>query len=684
MILKDVTFAMRSAAHMKVNAEFAHVRLSLAEVLAVLFGLAVLSAMLSYTMGRDLNWDYFNYHGYAVFDMFGTRLDHDFFPAGMQGHLNRLAYLPMALMESAGWHSALTAAVLAVLQSTNLLFLYLIARELSAGVVQPRAQAAVITLLGASSNVFMLQLGSSFVDPLTTPPVMAAVWILLRRTDPKALFGAGILCGAAVALKLTNAPFAAGLLVAAGLCGASISAAAYTMLLAGSGLGLGFALLYAYWGWKLVEVYGSPVFPLFNNLFKAPDFATEAVSFHRFVPQSFLDALSLPFRMAQHESWIYSEVMSPDLRPALLVMLVLALSLATAWRIIHRSHVVSQQDVGLQASGLRRLVVFFCVSLVCWLLTSANGRYATPLLLLLGPLIYIAASRLLEPRSAGMLCLVTLCIQAFMIVDVGNPRWNASDWRAHWLTGSVPAELKAQPHLFLSISPSSESFVAAYVHLESVFVAPIGLHPIPTDGPGWSRFTALRDRYLGRTRILFTSMPLRTPEALAQRITATNLFIDRLGLTIKPDRCYELVFEEPDPDALHYLWSRDKEKVRMARILYACDAVPATPSTQLASLRAQATKVMDAFERRCPGVFAPHQVQIEGDGQTWIRGYGKFDLFLYVNFAKNMIYYRMERQATNVIIGKVSTWQQDIEQFRCVLPHGGARDISTLNTDANR
>jgi hypothetical protein len=681
---RDLTFAMRSATNLKVNNELTHVRVSPTEVLAVFLSFAVMSAMLSYAMGRDLNWDYFNYHGYAVFDVFGTRLDHDLFPAGMQGHLNRLAYLPMALMESAGWHSALTAAVLAALQSTNLLFLYLIAREISAGSAQPRAQAAVITLLGAASNVFILQLGSSFVDPLTTPPVMAAVWILLCRTDQKALFGAGILCGAAVALKLTNAPFAAGLLVAAGLGGASISAATYAMLLAGTGLGLGFALLYAHWGWKLVETHGSPVFPLFNNLFRAPDFATESVSFHRFVPQSFLDALSLPFRMAQFESWIYSEVPSPDLRPAVLVMLVFALSLATAFRIAHRRPVISKRDIGLQASGLQRLVVFFCVSLVGWLLTSANGRYATPLLLLLGPLIYTAAARLLGLRPAGMLCLVTLCIQVFMIADVGNPRWNASDWRAQWLTGSVPAELKAEPQLFLSIGHSSESFVAAYVHPESVFIAPIGLHPIPTDGPAWSRFTSLRDQYTGRTRILFTSMPLRTSKAREQRITAINLFVDRLGLTIDPNRCHELVFEEPDPDALHYLWSRDKEKNGMERILYACDAALATPSVRLASLRAQATEIMDAFERRCPEIFAPRQVQIEGDGETWVRNYGKFDLFLFVNFTTGTIHHHMMQQATDIVIGNVGTWRQDADRFSCTLPHSGKRDISTLNADANR
>jgi hypothetical protein len=31
-----------------------------------------------------------------------------------------------------------------------------------------------------------------------------------------------------------------------------------------------------------------------------------------------------------------------------------------------------------------------------------------------------------------------------------------------------------------------------------------------------------------------------------------------------------------------------------------------------------------------------------------------------------------------VAIGKVSTWEHDIERFVCRLPHGGRRDASTL------
>ena len=61
-----------------------------------------------------------------------------------------------------------------------------------------------------------------------------------RRGDPRALFFAGVLCGAAVALKLTNAPFAAGLLVAAMVTRVGPMAWLRSLLSVGAGLAAGF------------------------------------------------------------------------------------------------------------------------------------------------------------------------------------------------------------------------------------------------------------------------------------------------------------------------------------------------------------------------------------------------------------------------------------------------------------
>jgi hypothetical protein len=587
--------------------------------------------------------------------------------------------------DRAGWHSAAVAAVLAALQSTNLLFLYLIVRELAAGASRPRTLAVVLVALGAASSIFLLQLGSTFVDPMTTPLVMAAVWLVMRRGDPRALFFAGMLCGAAAALKLTNAPFAVGLLAATLSFNLRWVEMARSLLGASFGVAVGFLTLYGYWGWRLAELHGSPVFPLFNNLFRSPDFAEHPVSFQRFVPQTVLDALTLPFRMIEHRSWVYAEVMSPDLRPGLLVVLAILAAGLAGWRARYRT----QADAMAMAApwnpeAHRRLVVFFVVATVAWMATSGNGRYATPLLLLLAPLIYTTGARLLGVRAAALMCLMVLPAQVLFIVDAGNPRWAPSDWTARWIPVSVPAGLAQAPQLYVSTSVSSESYIAAHVHPDSVFVNPIGLSPIATGGPGWARFEALRDRFVGRVQVLFLAPTLASAEERAQYVAAKNASIDRLGLAIEPGQCEYIVVNQAEAEALPYLWGRIEGRVRHARTVAACAARPAAPSARLAALRAQAAAAFDAIERKCPDIFAPNGVQVEGTGRRWSRNYTKFDLFISLDYESGDIFYRLEHQGADVLLGNRRTWEEDVRRFRCRLPHDGRRDISTLAGDEDR
>ncbi|MCC9596679.1 MULTISPECIES: glycosyltransferase 87 family protein [unclassified Rubrivivax] len=648
----------------------------------VLVTCAVLAVAVSYAMGRDLNWDFFNYHGYDAFDPFGARLGQDFFPAGYQAYLYRLAFLPFSLMDAAGWHSLAIGSVLAALHSLNVAFLYLVVREFVRDVPRPRFVAAAVTALGAAALPFIGQIGSTFIDPLATPLVMAALWVLLRAGRSRgnsAPAVAGVLGGLAVALKLTNVPFAIGLVAAAAVL-PGWTLAWRRAAVAALATGLGFALLYLPWGWKLWSLHGSPVFPLFNNVFGSPDFPAYPIELHRFVPQTLEQLLTLPVAMLQHSSYVYVEQVAPDLRPA--VLLVLA-SAAVVLHAVRRTRGVPLALATRQPAPTAPLVAFVVVSTAVWVLTSTNGRYAVPLLLLLAPLIYVAGAALFGERRAAMLCLVLWVLQMVQIVDTGNPRWSPRDWAPRWLSAQVPERLQREPHLFVSISSSSESYVAAHVHPDSVFVNPIGLLSIPNDGPGWSRYTALRDRFAARTTIIFP-VPADIPEEKTRlRLARLQGAVDRLGLTFEPSRCEALRFGQAD-GAIPYLWRgpTGQPGVSLDRQVFACDATRlATPSAEQAAAREQASRIMDALERKCPAVFSPNGVQVEGSGDIWTRLYGKYDLFVNVNFARGDIVYVQERQSTDVPIGRVETWQQDIERFRCRLPHDGARDISTLDGD---
>lgn len=664
------------------SAAVPRVRLRWSEILLVAACAALACAFTAIALGRDLNWDYFNYHGYAALLALGGRTGQDFFPAGYQGYLNPLPFLPFALMQHAGWHSMAIAAVLAAIQSLNVLFLYLIAREVTVDAPYPRRTAAVLSVLGCASGVFASQIGSTFVDPTTTPPVIAGLWLLVRYPGRRAACAATALAGAAVALKLTNAPFALGMMAAVIVRqGLPFRRVGYTTVMWAATAGLvGFTALYGHWGWRLMKEFGSPVFPLFNHLFGAQDFPAQSVTFQRFVPQSLWQALALPFQMVELRSWIYTEIAAPDLRPVALIGLAIASVVMLATR---RTARVARHTGRSDSRTPLVLFGFFIPALLAWVVTSTNGRYAIPLLLLLGPLIYLAAVRVVGLRHASVVCLLLLALQVLHVVSAGNPRWNPRAWSPEWLPVAVPPALAAEPRLFVSIGQSSESYLAAYVHRDSVFTNPIGLISLANGAAGWQRFVALRDGFSGRTQVVFQISEEAARAGWEGPVGTYNAMVDRLGLAIETSFCQLIVVNSnvgviPPPQQIPTMHVNN-------RYLLSCAAQPKLrPDATLQAGRAKAAEIMDAFEHKCPHLFAPNGVQVEGTGRIWTRYYGNFDLYLRLDLENGPIQYRMEHQATAVTMGNIATWQTDLVQFNCMLPHNGSRNINTMITDANR
>jgi hypothetical protein len=115
------------------------------------------------------------------------------------------------------------------------------------------------------------------------------------------------------------------------------------------------------------------------------------------------------------------------------------------------------------------------------------------------------------------------------------------------------------------------------------------------------------------------------------------------------------------------------------RRLAACAARPKPePDAELTQRREIVQRITDALHARCPRYFQPAAPQVEGLREEWSRRYVRHDLLVYVNFPEDYISFRQENQGVAVAIGKVSTWEHDIERFVCRLPHGGRRDASTL------
>src|SRR5688572_17858799 len=93
----------------------------------------------------------------------------------------------------------------------------------------------------------------------------------------------------------------------------------------------------------------------------------------RFMPDTWRDAILRPIAMAAPDSGVYIEIMAPDLRFAMIGLLLLIWTMVI-WRVKWRP------------TPTLMLLVFVVTAFVPWLATTGNGRYFIPILLAAGPL----------------------------------------------------------------------------------------------------------------------------------------------------------------------------------------------------------------------------------------------------------------------------------------------------------
>jgi hypothetical protein len=373
-------------------------------------------------LSQDANWDLLNYHAYVPASLLDGSWFSAFHPAGIQSYLTPYQDLLQWPLMS-GLPAPIATAVLVAVQVSIFVPLGLILQTTVPGLSRSRALA--VGLIGVSGAMTMTELGGTMGD---IPPAVLVAWALFLllsvlagqapRAERRAAL-AGVLVGAAVALKLTVAYLAPGLLVIAVL-----------LVLAGNRRsGLVFVLvapavamiLYAPWAFVLQGNVGSPVFPLFNAIFQAPRFPATNFQDARFPVTSLVDLANLPIRQGLGTA-VTAELQFTDVR---WVVAMLAVGLGVG--------VAALRALGTGAR-LRRpdrlpalaLLGFWLVSYAVWALVFGVQRYVVLLEVLALPVIAIGVSLALprlptSPASLLMLILLAAILGGTTkIVDFGR------------------------------------------------------------------------------------------------------------------------------------------------------------------------------------------------------------------------------------------------------------------------
>ena len=644
--------------------------------MAMLLACLAVFSLLALTFGKDVPWDYFNYHAYSVELLSSDRLNQDFFAAGLNGYLNPIGFIPLAVTQHWQMDSMSTAVVLASLHSLNAFFLYLICRDGAACKPWPTKVAMALGwVLGVSTPVFLIHLGSTFVDPIGSALVMAATWLAIFRQQPRFMLLAGLLVGVGVAIKLSNIVFALAIAIAIALPRQQETPGQWFARVGSGAVGMlgGFALAQGWWSWHLQQVTDNPFFPLFNQVFQSPNFTTGNTGTLRFVPTSLTDLARLPYRIALPDSWAYLELSAPTVIPLATCSAAIALGTRQLIRFFPR------KNYFVAPTTDQRFLVTVAVAAGFWVATSSNGRYGISLFMLLGPTLAILLLRLLAQRYVVLLLALLAAFQTYTIYFLGLDRWNSSRWSPQLLSVEVPEELKRQPQLFLGLSSPSHTEIVPYLHPDSVFVNVRGIYSVPSTGTNGNKLDSLIAQFQNRTQVTFlvsSAIAGLTPDVQGQK-KSMNALIDRLGLRLLPDQCKTIRIGHQADLPTHF----NKNLSRPIEFrLMSCAAIRTTPNPAFAASRAQAAKIMDGFEAKCPDLFLPKQPQIEGTGQVWTRGYFNHDSFtLVVRFDKDMLFYGLGGQTSYTFIGKASEWRKVVADFKCEVPGKGKRGIDFFN-----
>lgn len=602
--------------------------------------------------GKDVNWDLLNYHYYLPYELLDGRLDRDFFAASAQSYLNPVGYLPFYLMVSSGWHSVVVSIVLAVAHGLSISLLFLLAWKLFAHL--PPSERAVFSCLaaalGAATAVFWPMVGTSFLDPLLVPPMLAGL-LLLVGGPPQALQRAafaGALFGAAAALKYSNGIYVLAALPLAlampGLTGGARLRACLAYLV---GALLALAALAGPWFALMLREFGNPVFPLMNAWFQSPHAPAVSMVSERFTPKDLAEALSFPFRMVALDRHLYSEIFAPDIRLAALVAGVFALPAVVLAR------------KGRQENSLRetdwRLLAFFAAGSLLWLASSANARYGMAVLLLAGIALARLAERLLPAHIARITLGVLLAVQVGTSVLASPARWFlAEPWSKRWLPYDAPERALREPALYLSLEMLSMAVVAPFVHSSSSFANFRGQHSIPTDSP---KLATLLERHRGRVRTLGRRLELVQGKPAADEVKAYDDILRRIGYRVDSADCFTIPWRPDDEDALSRAANRLTAASPSAEPLsvVSCALVPAPRDPTDVEKERQVSALFDRIERRCPALFRGQTAVTEPFGSGWSRNYGGLDARLEA-FGERVLLHRY-RAGTVLDFGRLSDWE---------------------------
>jgi hypothetical protein len=637
----------------------------------------VLALITNYHLGKDMAWDTLNYHLYAGFSAVHDRFAQDYFAAGPPSYFNPYAYVPFFLLVSAGLSALTISSVLASVHSIVLWLTYDLAVSVCPSVDRGKrfVFGVCAVALAFANPVLIQQFGSSFAD-VTTAVLVLAGWLLLAGTvcasSTTRVVCAGVLLGAATALKPTNSVHAIAAICILAMLPVSLGGRIRQALYYVAALGFSFLIVAAPWSYRLERMFGNPFFPLLNGVFRSPEFTSEPLRHFRFIPETLIEALWRPFAMIDPATMVHEELPAPDLRYAVLAVLISMLFFRRLWqRLKGADDPPTGADSAAAARRLTALGIGLAADWCMWLSGSGNSRYFLPMASVAAVVVVGLLFRLFAPRPKvrNYILVAIFATQATQLWMSAGFRWNAVPWDGRWFNITVPERLATEPNLYLTIGSQSNSFLAPFLAPGSGLVNFSGGYTLASEGANGPRVQALIQRYAPNVRVLLRGERLHNDEeGLAPRRGQVDDALEPFGLRVDMSDCAAIIVHGLPPDleiSIKNSMPAEERRPQDTTYLVSCRLLhsEADRSSMIARGRA-ANLVLDRLEDACPELFQPRRLATEHDGDAWQRIYVNTDLTAWVSHGwvkfRNPV-----RGGPPVVIGRESDWAKKPIRIAC-------------------
>jgi hypothetical protein len=380
-------------------------------------------------LGKDMSWDFRNYHWYIPYAFLNGRMGFDVSVAHQATYYNPLLDVPYYVL---GTHapSWLALGTLGAVQGANVVPLYLLAREIVTG-PERRLTAAIVTLFCMTGSLTVGIAGTTYYDNVLSLFVLSGLAAIVLNRDllrdgplgKVALVAglAGMAVGSAVGLKLPQAPFALGFAATLLILPGDAKHRAVRLLAGGIGGILGAALFAGYWLFKMYHDTGNPLFPYFNQYFDSPLALHASYRDTRFIPHHFRKIALFPllFSLDWH---VADDLPFQDVRVGLAYVLgIVSLPLLLLRR--------RAKDAMVAGDAAAAILTFGAVSYIVWILMFGIYRYIL-VLEMVAPIFIVALvglwplTRYARLMALGLIAVLVMVTTRYDFLDhapLGDP-----------------------------------------------------------------------------------------------------------------------------------------------------------------------------------------------------------------------------------------------------------------------